>query len=416
MVHIKKHFTLLLLCLLLPCISDATHKAITIVPVADLVGQPMQQWYANQSIHQSYATLPLCGAGTAAQAGRVCPRIHQLLFNEMVEVIAEHGEEVHIRVPQVFYCTQASNVKHNTFWTAKKNLLSVHTLQQHQVDMRLFPQPVVAKTTYRAIPQHIAILVEPYTDPKTKLTFSVGTRFVYDPDTITHKKIGLYIFHPDTYTMVLTYVAREKCVLPSTSHQEQKDNFVATLKKWAHPDKHAIPYVWGGCSFTTTHQTQNFLKKTCTLPHNNTGTYYAIPHNVQQTKTGFDCAGLIARAAQLNGLPYFCKNTMTALKTLQPLQPNDRIQPGDIIYIPGHVIVISDIEKNLIIEARGYDHGYGKTQEIPLCEEFKDMYSLADLQNAYHAKKTIHRLNKNGDVVQKITNLVILKLDSIWSV
>ena len=72
--------------------------------------------------------------------------------------------------------------------------------------------------------------------------------------------------------------------------------------------------------------------------------------------------------------------------------------------------MISDIQKGLLIEARGYNHGYGILQEIPFFEQFQNIFSTQDLKDAYLHKTPINRLNKAGEIVQKINDLQIMKL------
>ena len=119
---------------------------------------------------------------------------------------------------------------------------------------------------------------------------------------------------------------------------------------------------------------------------------------------------MIARAAQMCEIPYFCKNTTTIERCLTPLSKDNKPIPGDIIWIPGHVMVIADLANNTLIEARGYKHGYGKVHEIPLNEEFKGINTYHDLINAYHNNKAIIRLDRNGNEQETIINLKLLQL------
>ena len=141
------------------------------------------------------------------------------------------------------------------------------------------------------------------------------------------------------------------------------------MRQWAKRKEGFIPYVWGGFSFTDTIKTTScfLLKDETTSP-----------------KTGLDCVGIIARVAQIYGIPYFYKNTTTIKQCLTPLARNSKLMTGDIIWVPGHVMIVADLTNHTLIEARGYDHGYGKVQEIPLNEEFKGINTYRDLIDAYH--------------------------------
>jgi len=389
------------------------HKAVIVVPVADLVGQPIKTLYPEQSITQSYKSLPLCGGGTLAEAGEVCPRIHQLLCNEIVDVITEKDEEVQIYTPHIFYITP-NQKKISLFWTAKRNLIPLHTLIQHHSDVNKLPKPINYKNhSLTACNQNTITLIDPFTDPITKQIFSAGTRFVCAQPIQKNKKIAVYALNPHTKHMYIMHIPSHLCMHDACTHQEKIKNYVRTLQHWSAPQYNVIPYVWGGCSLTTRKPMHRFVQYERSMPNNTTRIYYAVPQDTQYPQTGFDCAGIILRAAQLSGLPYFCKNSMTAYKTLPHLQQDGTIEAGDIIYIPGHVMVVSDLEKGLIVEARGYDHGYGKVHEIPLVQEFRDMHNFTDLQLAYQAKKPLVRLNKAGEVVQMVTNWTVLKLTSL---
>jgi hypothetical protein len=128
---------------------------------------------------------------------------------------------------------------------------------------------------------------------------------------------------------------------------------------------------------------------------------------------GFDCAGLILRAAQCCGIPFFFKNSTTIAHYMRPLQPNETIEEGDILWIYGHVMVVADIRRNTIVEARSHYHGFGKVHEIPLHQEFKGMNTFEDLRKAFFNKQGLERLDASGNVVQKITQFKILKFSSL---
>jgi len=133
---------------------------------------------------------------------------------------------------------------------------------------------------------------------------------------------------------------------------------------------------------------------------------------MESPKTGLDCSGMIARAAQICGIPYFYKNTTIIERFLTPLAKGNKPIPGDIIWIPGHVMVVADFINNTLIEVRGYKHGYSKIHEIPLNEEFKGINTYHDLTNAYHNNKAIIRLDSSGNERETITSLKLLQLTS----
>jgi hypothetical protein len=116
----------------------------------------------------------------------------------------------------------------------------------------------------------------------------------------------------------------------------------------------------------------------------------------------------------LAGIPYFYKNSLTIAKHLAPLNKKETISEGDIIWLPGHVMVVSSLKDNLLVEARHYSHGYGKVHEIPLSHQFKNINSYEQLAAHFFNKKPLQRLDKSGKVVQVLPDFKILKLASVW--
>ena len=47
------------------------------------------------------------------------------------------------------------------------------------------------------------------------------------------------------------------------------------------------------------------------------------------------------------------------VKILPEVGPDQKIKVGDLIYFPGHVMIVSDLAKNLFIESAGYSVGFG---------------------------------------------------------
>ena len=126
--------------------------------------------------------------------------------------------------------------------------------------------------------------------------------------------------------------------------------------------------------------------------------------------TGFDCSGVIARAAHACNIPYFFKNSSTALQQLKPIVSYEQLAEGDLLHIKGHLMVVSDIKNNKIIEARSHWHGFGKLQEIKLSDEFQGVKTYKQLVDACLANKRLARLDSAGSVFEKIQSATLLKL------
>lgn len=387
------------------------YEAITIVPVADLLGQSMATIQRNNAIERQYTALPICAKNNLL----LCPRTHQLLFNEQVTVVEEMGTELCVRVPHLFFNTKKDTECHTLFWTLKKNVIPLTNLQKKGIPLEKLPQPLRFSQKNTVPSQSIVTLLMPYHDPATHTTFSAGTRFV---TSITQQPANrldfpVYILEPHNVSLVQTTIPARLCIHAHTilSPKEKQAFFIRILQTWAHgTTKHQfIPYVWGGCSFITQCKKQPFI----THEHKKTDIIYERT-DAQKPYNGFDCAGLIIRAAQIAGMPYFFKNSITIAQHLKPLTHEEKVHNGDIIWFSGHVMVISDVAKNTIIEARHYSHGYGKVHEIRIDRVFHNVHSIEQLKERFHADKPLYRMNSKGAVVQTIPHFKILSLHSIW--
>ena len=186
--------------------------------------------------------------------------------------------------------------------------------------------------------------------------------------------------------------------------------FISHLKSWAHPVSGKIPYVFGGNSIQTFYKPTAFTYKEFVFQDKKKTFYHRDKKDKAAPCAGIDCSHLVARAAHIAGIPYFARNTTTIMKDLSPLTKKDTVENGDLLVWKGHVAILSDIEKGLLIEDRGYSHGYGIVHEIPFSEQFKNITTIAQLKDAYFNNRPIIRLNKKGEKVETIYNLQIMKL------
>lgn len=387
-------------------------KAVIVVPVADLTGQPLANFYGNQkSAEEIHKDLPFAAIGK--MHSYACPRLHQALCNEVVELIDCKGKEARIRIHNLFYKTTTSDRQHRDYWTLKKNLITFNDLKQHGVSEKHIPTPTNFLNPNADITRRDSTtLIHPFFDPKTKQTYSAGTRFIKTQQQLYKDKISVYVFDPKIQKLQQIIIPRKYVYTanPSTP-QEYMQEFVSLLRTWT--TSGTYPYVWGGCSLTQSHNGNKFSRHKTHFK--NAPVIHVHRSQTSGPKGGIDCAGLIARAAQIVGIPYFYKNSYTIAQHLSELKSHQRLKEGDIIWIYGHVMVVANRKKNSIIEARHYEHGYGKVHEIPLAEQFKNMHSFADLESAFFNKKPLHRLDSSGKHAQTYHQFKLLKLDSVWT-
>jgi len=393
---------------------QSVEKAVICVPIADLIGQSLHSLHALRDTYNSYnlyQQLPVCGEKNAHIS---CPRLHQLIYNDVVEIIKREHDEVCIQIPNLYYLT-ASDKPQTTYWTHRDNIRSFDDLTSYAINIDHIPQPINFTQPATLLPNnHTVTLTQPHYDAATKQTFSIGTRFIKASLSNRHikNKISVYAIDYKKNKECIIFIPHTKCINSAllTTPEQQIAQFVSLLKLWAHQENGCIPYVWGGTSFTSTMNTP-FQEKT----HNtNNSSWYEFDNDVTIPKNGFDCSGVIARAAQICGMPYFFKNTTTISKMLTELQTDDCLQNGDIILIKGHVMVVSNVAQNKLIEARSYAHGYGKLHEIKLHKVFDEMYDYQELCNAFFNKKTLKRKDVNGKIRDTFKDWKILTIRSIY--
>ena len=228
------------------------------------------------------------------------------------------------------------------------------------------------------------------------------------------KKVIAYAIHPHTQQLVTMAIPTTHCIIHQKNSTSTIHNrYAKLLKEWAHAPG-TIAYVWGGSSLVPTNHTDQY-KEIAVSVHGQPASAYEYINTAKQYKTGFDCSGLILRATQTAGLPYYFRNTTTLATYLKPVTQVTDLKEGDLIWIPGHVMAIGDLKAHTIIEARHYSHGYGKLHEIKLNKEFKDIDTFTDLFNAIAHGKPLYRLNKQGESVDVIRQAKILAVDSCWN-
>lgn len=398
------------LCISLMASTTNTYEQGLIVkPMIDLIGLSFCKEYSLKESNAHYKDIPLC-----AKSGKNgCARLHQLVYNEQVTILEAYEDEVRVEISQLFFQTAQDDTQHIGYWTHKSNVLPFDVLHKKGLDLSLIPQPI-SFVSHSKTTQDIVTLVEPTYDPITNKTYSAGTRFVRAATASIGKHyVAVHALMPRTLEQVIIGLPKKNVLTEQpNSPAEQQKLFIAILKKWAHTQNGWIPYTWGGCSYTGICTSQEFEIKTRKTP-DGVSEYYAWPQVVPPF-SGFDCAGIIARATQIAGMPYFYKNTTTLARNMQPLVDGQHIEAGDLIWFSGHVMVVSDVHKNLVIEARGYDHGYGKIQEIKLGKVFEGICTYPQLVQAFLHKTPLKRRNSSGASVQTIPVFKILKMSSIW--
>lgn len=321
-----------------------------------------------------------------------CDRAHQGLFNEMVNCLEEHNDQVKVAIDNIVYGFDI-NTKNplNTFWTYKKNIIPTTEINN---DLLL----TIPNQEYGKEPT--VVLTYPWQQ------FSVGTRFRHIPeyDSSTAYAIARADFQTDR--IIFDYVSHEHA-LPETVQDPKSARtlFVATInnlidKITENGSELVIPYIWGGSSFVELYSKSDFYK--------NDGTW----QRTEKTSpySGYDCSEFVMRMAKIAGIEFPWKTSTAIQRSKRELNEYDQLEEGDLIWTPGHVMIVSSIANNELIEARGYSSGYGSVHRATLAESFDAITSYYDLLERYYSKQPIKYKDKQGNVVEKPYELKLLKL------
>ena len=396
---------LLTLTLSLITTNSFAELALITTPVADLLSSPASGLSKSCKPYEYYKNIPLSPINH--RFSQACPRLNQALFNEIVDIVETTTNEAKVKILNAYYLNPSTKNKTGSFWMLKSSLVPISKIPNYK---KYIPKPIDYSKSipYPSTTLHSAqderqkinydpntiTLTKPFYCKETKQTFSAGTRFKVNKLQTSKRYFDTYCINPITKTFVTIKVPTRFAIQETKQNTNEKRKlFISLITDWAIPTKHkSIPYVWGGCSFVDkqpVHKAKIVNKKN---KDQNLG-YYKVSSK-SATKYGLDCSGLVLRAAQAAGIPYYYKNTTTLLHELQKVKQSDQLEPGDLIWLSGHVIIIANPQKNLCIEARDYGHGYGKVQAIHINELFKETPNMAKLKAAYLKGKPLTRINK----------------------
>jgi len=379
------------------------YEAVVISPVADLLMYPINEFSKKYYHGLTYEQIPISGTPVS------CPRLHQLLANATVTVIKEMNDEVKVIIPHLV-CILKNGSRLSGYWMRKKDLMPLNDIPNAAC---VIPEPISMENP---APAQSVTLAQPWVEPITNTHFCVGTRFMSPGK--EGKNYIIAVFDPIQKRYVKALCPIKKCMAPPVKDSvAQRNQMLALLRSWI-SKKTFIPYAFGGCSICTSIQepTKAHEKQMLLITGESEPYYEWAGHEKQYPKTGIDCSHLVLLAARMCGIPYECKNSLAAFTLLRPVTAQDPLEQGDIIWIDKHLMIVADLTRNTLIEARSYESGYGKVHEIPLYEEFNGIKTYAQLMECYLNNIDIERLNKDGSVQKRelpdgsIQNTVKVKL------
>lgn len=389
------------------------YQAVVHVPVADLVGQPILDFKLAPSISESYAHLPLA----SAHKNSVCPRMHQALFNEIVTVIEERGDELRITLPHAIYTSNYDASTQNIFLMLKKHVTPLDVLDDNNLAVTQIPQSIdAAKKNIVTANNNVVTLWLPFKSPVTGKVYSAGTRFVQAAQRrITDLVFKVYEYDADRQQFHMIKIPKKICFEAGKNYTtgERIRAYVDLLRAWAHLNG-AVPSAQGGCSFTTECFSPEFIVVHARSTDGQVLSFWQRPEMRNIVQSGFDISGAVYRAAQICGIPYFFKNSPAAAQYLGEKRRISTIVEGDIIWVPYGLFVISSLQDNTVIACCGYDPGYGRVVELPLNRVFKNINTISELLYAINNGGSYELLNADGAVSRTVQECKILALQSAW--
>ena len=275
-----------------------------------------------------------------------CQRLHQLLFNEVVKIKDLKKFHAQVECGSFFY-SSIHGEEQNSLWINKKKIIAIKDLSKKA--LKAIPislnisKFIIPNNLLNKLESNSLILKKPFKQ------YSTGTRFAIKKEIENFYKVELI----GKNNILRTINIPKKYFQEKLLDSEKRENFVKIIEYLAN-QKIPITYVWGGTSFI---KEKNKNKNKLPL-------------------IGLDCSGLILRVAQIVGIPYFYKNSLTASAYLEQITNYKDIQKGDIIWVTGHVIIITDPINNLCAEANGY---YKCLHQLKIDQIFEGIHSFKKL-------------------------------------
>lgn len=318
-------------------------------------------------------------------------RDHQALYNEHVRIVETNGDAVRIAFDGLIYDFDSTTHEPiSTFWTYSKYLALLEQLNNKALFAAL-PHPMYAQ-------EPTVVLTYPWNG------FSVGTRFRHTPDKDTH---NMYAIVRIDYTnnVIINDTVPHDCARIETkleNQQQARQLFVDIINSFL--DRVArdgvVPFVWGGSSFMYPYQQDAFyLKNGVWHRKGQEGSMY----------NGYDASEFVMRMAQIAGINFPYKTTWTIEQSKKALSATESLEQGDLIWIPGGIMIVSSLENNEVVTAHGYTSGYGCVHRLPLENCFLGIKTYADLVELYRSGKPLIILDKQGQPVKTCPQFKLLK-------
>ncbi|MCL5970072.1 MAG: C40 family peptidase [Patescibacteria group bacterium] len=375
------------------------HKAFFAKPIVNLLSHKLSDSPGFERFSTTYSP----------ESKNSCLRTFQGLFGEMVFVEDQEEQDGYVRVEMCtcFFADKILGKRPLFYWAKRRDLIFFEELTD--IERALFPEPIFYQYPESVVASNVVTLVAPWSCKKNGQTYSVGTRFITIAADVTRRLQTITFFDPVSRQQLvvdipLRFLVNQGLPIPD---EGRKKLFVKLLKKWSRKRRGIIPYIWGGASYVSRTKNENFMLKEDMVGEQKVA--YWTREDGKPEPDGFDCSGLVLRAAQASGIGYFCRTAGTAGAVLMPLSPEQSIDVGDLFVTEGHNHIFVAAGHNAIIEAAGYSSGFASVHQIPIKDRFANAKNYADMLMLYILRKVPIYRCKDGKYVTP-TSFTIVRL------
>ncbi len=325
-----------------------------------------------------------------------CYRAHQGLYGEIVELVKEcdwDENQLFISIPNIIYgFSPFTNQGYSTFYTYKKHLVPLNQLSDDALK-------AIPCSEYAEKPT--IVLTYPWNN------FSIGTRFTHVSENDTENSFGVAYIDFENDFIVFNTVPRENAIqeikLDTKSKQKLFVEIINNLiNKVAQTETtNIIPCIFGGSSFIEPYKNSDFYQ--------NDGVWCCNEKN--DPYCGYDSSEFLMRMTKIAGIDFPWKTTAAIGCSLKTFDSQDTLQEGDILWVQGLAMIVSNLERNEIITCRSHSSGYGCVHRVKLSDCLHDIATFDQLLNLYYTNNnTLQFKNKDGSVAEKIYDFKFLKL------
>lgn len=402
--YMNKNFLFIpVIFILFSCICNTQpYQAFCKTAVADIVSIPLGNEVSSfDQIKTAYDNLP-ASWGPSESDLLACPRIHQLLLHEIVTVLEETNYEAYIEITPLFIARDEQTVQPLQGWVFKEHLRALSS-----DCLPFLPQPIDWQSGIINDDEYIVALISPFVDHDNKL-YSAGTRFILSnkSDDFFH----VIAFDKQINTFKEISIPQDACAYqPLLTEYDKRMLFCTLIGLWSEIPDLKIPLVWGGASIGSVYRANDYYADEREVNGQKLHVWERPKYGISFLM-GLDASNLVSRAAQLVGIPYFSKNSFTASLILDELGSTEYPLEGDLIWMPGSLLIIKSIQNNTIVTTMSYSAGYGTLLELPLAAVFENIYNFNDLLAARTAHMPLTVLNSNGSTARIVEEFKILKL------